>query len=1166
MAETLGAKFTIDINNLKAGLNTANKLIRESQSEFKTAAAGLDNWQKSETGLSAKIKSLNQIIPVQEQKVKALKDQYQKLISNGLDPTSNRAIELRTQINREEAALESNKKELKDQQSALKNLQNASEDAGDAIEDVGDQAERSSGEFTIMKGALANLVAEGFKMAISAAKDFAKAIVNVGKTFDSSMSQVAAVSGATAAEVEQLRAKAKELGSTTKFTASEAADAFNYMAMAGWKTEDMLGGIDGILNLAAASGADLATTSDIVTDALTAMGYSAKEAGRLADVMAAASSNANTNVEMMGMTFQYAAPIVGALGYSMEDTAVAIGLMANAGIKGEKSGTALRSILTRLSAPPADCADAMDKLRLSITNTDGTMKTLDEIMGDLRKSFDGLSETEQTAYAKAIAGQEAMSGLLAIVNAAPEDFDKLTKAVEKSNGAADKMASTMMDNLGGDMTTLKSQIEGVQLTLYEKFEPTLRNAVKSAQKWISKVDWKAFGDKALKAFNSIIKVGKQFAKNVLPTVKNALTLLGKAVSWVIDNFEWLSKTVLIAVTAFKALKAVMAVTTAITAAKTAIAGLTAGVGLATKAQAGWNAVMAANPIGAVITAVALLAGGIALLTSNTKDSQKQESEWEKSLNETRDKINENRDSWKELMDAQQEAVNSGMSQMGYYESLYDELKSITDENGKVQEGYEKRAKFIVDTLADALGIEIELVDGQIQKYGELETAIDDVINKKKAQIMLDAQTPAYEEALNKQNGAFQTRIDLQKEINDLDQKYLDAQKELSEAGSKMSTLSGDALKEYKNYIKDLTGFIENWNGEGYTSLRGKLETEYKKNEDLVQNYTYTISKYEKNMALAHEGEWQKMESVNWEYVKDFENVGEAKRAELEAQIAVEKEKLDYMRDQRDQNNTDMYDDQIAAGEKRLEALKDNLAMYVSATETELENEKVVWSDSLAANLSEITSKNIEFKNAGEGLVQMFVDGEKAGAPKSKEEMAQIATDAVAQITAKEKDAETAGKNLIDGINNGISNEQKQNGVFAKIASFGSRLLAKFKASLEEKSPSKATRKMGNFLVEGLGLGIQDKEKTALKQISRFGKNAVRSMRDQVKGVQSAYDLSGLNSGIKAGMNANGGTVNNNSKTVTVNQYNTYSNPHSRYELYKSKQQTAAAVRLALGTV
>ena len=242
------------------------------------------------------------------------------------------------------------------------------------------------------------------------------AAVAVTAKFDAGMSKVQAISGATSKEMEQLRAKAKEMGAQTKFSATESAEAFNYMAMAGWKTNDMLDGIEGIMNLAAASGEDLATTSDIVTDALTAFGLSAKDSTHFADVLAAASSNANTNVSMMGETFKYVAPVAGALGFSVEDVSTAIGLMANSGIKGSQAGTALRNILTRMVKPTGESAKVMKQLGISVTDSSGKMKDFDTIMGDLRKGFAGLSEAEKAQAASALAGQEGMSGLLAIIN------------------------------------------------------------------------------------------------------------------------------------------------------------------------------------------------------------------------------------------------------------------------------------------------------------------------------------------------------------------------------------------------------------------------------------------------------------------------------------------------------------------------------------------------------------------------------------------------------------------------------------------------------------------------------------------------------------------------------------------------------------------------------
>ena len=455
-------KFRADISQLRAEMQAAGRAIRVANSEFKAATAGTDDWSRSTDGLQAKIKQLNTVLKSQKTQLQLAKDELEK-VSKEYGENSAETDRARIKVNNYEAAVNKTEKELNDYEKPLNDVENGTLDVEDATEKAKDG-------FTVMKGALASLVADGIRAAINAFKDLAEETFDAGANFESAMSQVEAVSGASAEEMDRLTAKAKEMGESTKFSASESAEAFNYMAMAGWKTEDMINGIGGIMNLAAASGSDLATTSDIVTDALTAMGYSAGDAGRLADVMAAASSNANTNVEMMGQTFQYAAPIVGALGYSMEDTAVAIGLMAYAGIKGEKAGTALRSILTRLSAPPKECADAMEKLELSITNADGTMKPFETVIKDLRKGFDGLSEAEQTQLAKAIAGQEAMSGLLAVVNAAPADFNKLTKAVEDSTGAAQEMANTMNDNVSGQITLLKSKIEGIMIKVMLKME------------------------------------------------------------------------------------------------------------------------------------------------------------------------------------------------------------------------------------------------------------------------------------------------------------------------------------------------------------------------------------------------------------------------------------------------------------------------------------------------------------------------------------------------------------------------------------------------------------------------------------------------------------------------------------------------------------------------
>lgn len=353
----------------------------------------------------------------------------------------------------------------------------------------------------------------------AAVTGFGLASVKTGADFDASMSNVAAISGATGKDLESLRDKAKEMGATTQFSASEAADAMGYMAMAGWKTGDMLDGIGGIMSLAAASGEDLATTSDIVTDALTAFGLSARDSGHFADILAAASSNANTNVSMLGESFKYVAPVAGSLGYTAEDVSVALGLMANSGIKASQAGTSLRGLLTRMAKPTKESSTAMDKLGISLTDSAGNMKSFAEIMGDMRVGFSKLTDSEKAQYAAMLAGQEGMSGLLAIVNSSDTDFDKLTDAINNSNGAAEHMAEVMNDNLAGDIKILKSAFEGLQIAISDKLSPTFREFVQFASDGLSRLTT-AFEegglDSVVAEFGNLFSEGLQMIVDGLP--------------------------------------------------------------------------------------------------------------------------------------------------------------------------------------------------------------------------------------------------------------------------------------------------------------------------------------------------------------------------------------------------------------------------------------------------------------------------------------------------------------------------------------------------------------------------------------------------------------------------------------------------------------------------
>ncbi len=355
----------------------------------------------------------------------------------------------------------------------IEELSNEQEQAAQSAQEYGDSAAnafQAAGEALAAAGIVAGLKEIGAAYV---------GTVQAAGEFGATMSNVEALSGANASQMALLNAQAKELGATTKFTANEAGEAMGYMGMAGWNAQQMLAGMPGVLDLAAASGEDLAGVSDIVTDALTGFGLTAADTGQFVDVLATASTKSNTNVSLLGESFKYVAPLCGTLGYSAEDAAVALGLMANAGIKGSQAGTTLRTAVTNLISPTKEQAAEMERLGLSLTDTNGQMLPMLDMVGNLRTAFSGMSEAEQSAAASTIFGKEAMSGMLAIINASEADYNNLTESIYNSAGAAQRMANIKLDNLAGDLTLLQSATDGLSLSIGQQFMPQIRGLVQA---------------------------------------------------------------------------------------------------------------------------------------------------------------------------------------------------------------------------------------------------------------------------------------------------------------------------------------------------------------------------------------------------------------------------------------------------------------------------------------------------------------------------------------------------------------------------------------------------------------------------------------------------------------------------------------------------------------
>ena len=669
----LTSKITLQTSIVKMNREsqeTLTKKLSDQKTQQKTLKSKIDEAK------SAYEKSTEETGKNSEQS-KKLKEELEKL-ENEFKTNETAIGKTETALSKQAVKTEKAKtelmkmeKELKDVNKELKN--HKLDTFAKACDKAGKKAEKFGKKMSVVSAGIGGIAAAAVKTAAD---------------FDEAMSNVQAISGGTSEDMEKLREKAREMGEKTKFSATEAGDAMSYMAMAGWKTEDMLNGIEGIMTLAAASGEDLSSTSDIVTDAMTGFGLAAdgtskvikdglvkevSNATRFADVLAAASSNSNTNVSMLGESFKYVAPVAGSLGYSVEDTSIALGLMANSGIKASQSGTAMRTMLTNLAKPTDKMAAAMDYLGISLQNEDGSMKSLMDLMKDLRESFGGckmpmeefqkqlqevqtefengdLTQKEyntalndltekaygaegalKAKYAATIAGKEGMSGLLAIVGASDKDFSKLTNAIYGSDGAAQSMAATMQDNLKGQLQILKSQTEELGISMGTELMPYIRDGVGHIQNIVDKFNSmsKSEKDTVIKTGLVVAAVGPlaigfgKVAKGISSTVKTGKQLVS-ATAGIIAKIT--AKTA--ATTAGTAADAAGATAEAAHAAATTAAATTTG-GM-TAAQTALNLAMSLCPIILIVTLIAgLIAAGVALYKNWDTVKEKMTALWNK---------------------------------------------------------------------------------------------------------------------------------------------------------------------------------------------------------------------------------------------------------------------------------------------------------------------------------------------------------------------------------------------------------------------------------------------------------------------------------------------------------------------------------------------------------
>lgn len=826
--------------------------------------------------------------------------------------------------------------------------------------------------------------------------------IKVGADFEAQMSRVQAISGATGKEFEQLKNQAIELGADTAFSASEAAQGMENLASAGFTTNEIMSAMPGMLDLAAASGEDLANSADIAASTLRGFGLEASEACHVADVLAENANRTNSSVAETGEAMKYIAPLARAAGISMEETAAAIGIMADSGIQGSQAGTTLRGALSRLSKPTNVMQQAMDELGVSFYDSEGKMLSLTDQVGMLQSAMEGMTDEQKNNYLVTLYGQEALSGMLALINEGPESLSSLTSAYESCDGAAQAAATTMQDNLKGSIEGLAGSAETLAILFYDKVSGGMKDAVQVVDESVDNITnalnnggidaaVKAAGSefanlatevaghapamvnsavrfiqsfasgiysnrgKILSAAGNVAtafgegladllpssvsgpvksavrEIGKSFKSGglrsaistVSTTFKNFSSVVGKvakvtlppltkALDFAGENLDLVAASAAAAFTAFKGYRVINDTTSVLskginawktasaavdaynvvqmactaqgvvsnatlTVGQAAVGLLTGKISLATAAQTVWNAVMAANPIGLLITAVGALAAGIGVYVLTQKDA-------ETATDKANKKLAEQAEAIRETQAARQEEVAGIQAEYGHYQQLWNELQGIVDQNGKVKEGYEERAAFITSTLSDALGVEIEMVDGVIQEYGNLTESIDQVIQKKKAEALIDAYMDDYTEALKKQGEAA-------KELSRTYDDYSAAKKRAKEADDAlkevMSSMTPDVAANSFEVLQ-----LSQAQAEANKEL-DEAKAAYNDAKTASEEYSTTIANVESAMGAAEAGSENASAAV-LALSNDLKRAGSVSDEALKAQVDTFKNSYDDM--------------------------------------------------------------------------------------------------------------------------------------------------------------------------------------------------------------------------------------------------------------------------------
>lgn len=1087
---------------------------KQKVDELTKTLAKLESEQKSmanstETTADA-LKAQEDAIEETKRKLEVANKDYDKAVET--------TKKYQTQLNLAETELNDLNNALKDNDKYLEEAEKSSDGCATSIDELGKQVKDTEDDVDTFGAVLkANLTSEaiiaGLKTLVKGIKEVATACIDAGMTFEAAMSNVKALSGATSQELERMADKAKALGASTIYSASEVADAMSYMALAGWDTAETLAGISPVLDLAAASAMDLAQASDIVTDYLTAFGLTAQDAEHFTDQLAYAMANSNTTVELLGESYKNVAATASSLGYSVEDVTAALMTMANAGVKGGEAGTSLRAIMINLATNTNGCADALGDLGVEIYDSQGQMRNLSDILVDTATAFEGLDEAQGNALAKTIAGKTQYTGfqtlMLGMSEAAKEAGMSMTDYADALNdvdGYAKSMASTMQDNLKGKLTALGSAMEGLKIASYELFDDALKDGVDGATDAVSRLTKSITSGSLNTSLSRLATSSGELIDKIVKWSEENLPKLIDGLSDILDHSEEIASALKMVITSFVAFKTSSAVVGVATTAMGLFAKTTA---FATEKQIEMNVATNANPYvalaGAIAGLVVATVGFSSQAIKTIEDMHKMSAESETLLSNT----NSLTESLQNEAKARADARSSIETQAKVSLDLVDSLEQMQSEYAKGKDNM-TQMQSVVDQL-NQLYPELNLV---IDKHTGLTNLDTDAIRDNINESLRIAKVKAAEEDLTK---IAEEQYETEKRLKDLTEQRTAKQKEY-DAIVEQSKKHQD---EYNKAIEDGEVIFESFDSEGQNlywqivdleseigSLSEAIETEENNLEGLGNEYAEVTDYIGENTAVV-EASTEAYDDLN-------EALGGSITLSEDAGKAIS-EMYDSVSDAiRGQIN--LFEEWKEGDKVATETLEKNLDSQITALEAWADNMAILSErgidDNLYAKLAEMGPEGANYVAAFVSMSEEELQGygEKfANALKLEDSVAeQITTDY----------AEVSGY-ILDGMALGLEDDEV---VTAAIGTVAEDAFDAWKEANKINSPSALYEEISEFIPEGIAEGIENKASLVTDSVEDMADNAAEVAKNKLKKSEFVNVGEQIDNGIIQGIDNKKGDV------------------------------------------